>query len=94
MRETSAAVGDKFWSAVGARFGGRCTGLFPVELIIGCVLFIGALRRTRLPLPSRVFEIFCAMAAAFKENMTPATSTAFFVALIQSSQTLTTVLRT
>jgi hypothetical protein len=53
IRDASAEVGDRFWSAVGARFGGGRTGLFAVELAMGGVLFVGAGRRTRLPLPSR-----------------------------------------
>jgi hypothetical protein len=82
MRETSFEVGEWFWSAVGARFGGRRVGLFAGELIIGGVLLIGAVPRTRLPLPSRVLEIVCARAAALEQNTTPAISTTFFVALI------------
>jgi hypothetical protein len=50
---------------------------------MGGVLFIGTLRRTRLPFPSRVFEILvCAMAPALKQNTTPAVRTAFVIALI------------
>jgi hypothetical protein len=82
MRETSAEVGDKFWSAVGATFGARGTGLFAVELIMGGALFIGALLRTRLPLRSRVFEMVCAMAAALKQNTKSTVRTAFVIALI------------
>jgi hypothetical protein len=82
MRETSFEVGETFWSAVGARFGGRRAGLFAVELIIAGVLFMGAVRRTRLPLPSRVLEIVCAMAAALEQNTTPAISMTFLIALI------------
>ena len=82
IRETSAEVGDKFWSAVGATFGARLAGLFAVELIMGGALFIGAVLRTRLPLRSRVFETFCAMAVALKQSTTPAVSTALVNALI------------
>jgi hypothetical protein len=57
--------------------------LFAVELIMGWVLFIGAVLRTRLPWRSRVFETFCAMAVAAKQNTTPAVSTAFLIALIK-----------
>jgi hypothetical protein len=50
---------------------------------MGGVLFIGTLRRTRLPFPSRVFEILvCAIAAALKENATPAVRTTFVIAFI------------
>jgi hypothetical protein len=42
IRETSAEVGDKFWSAVGAEFGGRTAGLFAVELTMDGALFIGS----------------------------------------------------
>jgi hypothetical protein len=82
MRETSAEVGETFWSAVGATFGGRTAGLFAVELIMGGALFIGALLRTRLPLRSRVFEMVCAMAAALKQNTKGTVRTAFVIALI------------
>jgi hypothetical protein len=45
---------------------------------MGGALLIGALRRTRLPFPSRLFEILvCAMATALKQNATPAVRTAF-----------------
>ena len=50
---------------------------------MGGVLFIGTLRRTRLPFPSRMFEILvCAMAAALKENATHAVRTTFVIAFI------------
>jgi hypothetical protein len=50
---------------------------------MGGVLFIGTLRRTRLPFPSRVFEILvCAMAPALKQNTTPAVRTTFVIAFI------------
>ena len=75
IRETS--------SEVGARFGTRRGGLFADELIMGGVPLVGSLRRTRLPFPSRVFEILvCAMAAALKQNTKPAVSTVFVIALI------------
>lgn len=75
MRETSSAVGDRFCT--------RRPGLLALELIMDGALFIGALRRTRLPFPSRVFEtLFCAMAAALKQNTTPAVRMAFVIALI------------
>src|SRR3981189_3822159 len=77
IREISAAVGDRFFTRRG--------GLFSVELIIGGVLFIGTLRRTRLPFPSRMFEILvCAIAPALKQNTTPAVRTAFVIALVPS----------
>ena len=63
IREISSAVGDRFFTRRG--------GLFSVELIIGGVLFIGTLRRTRLPFPSRMFEILvCAMTPALEQNTT------------------------
>jgi hypothetical protein len=50
---------------------------------MGGVLFIGTLRRTRLPFPSRVFEILvCAIAPAVKQNTTPAVRTTFVIAFI------------
>jgi hypothetical protein len=58
-------------------------GLFAVEFVMGWVLFIGALGRTRLPFLSRVFEILvCARTAALKQNTKPAVRTAFVFALI------------
>jgi hypothetical protein len=75
IRETSSEVGDRFCT--------RRAGLFVVELIMGCVLFIGMLRRTRLPFPSRVFAIVvCAMAAALKQNNKPNVRTALVIALM------------
>jgi hypothetical protein len=50
---------------------------------MGGVLLVGSLRRTRLPFPSRMFDILvCAMAAALKQNTKPAVRTAFVIALI------------
>jgi hypothetical protein len=66
-------------------FGGRRAGLFAGELIIGGVLLVGAVRRTRLPLPSRVLEIVCA-SAALEQNTTPAITPTFPIALIQGLQ--------
>jgi hypothetical protein len=76
--------------AIGAGFGdpGVGVGLFAVELIIGGVALIGAVRRTRLPLPSRVLEIVCAMAAALEQNTTPAINTAFVIVLIALSKNI------
>jgi hypothetical protein len=65
--------------------------LFAVELIMGGALFIGTLRRTRLPFLSRALDMEtfdCAMAAALKQNTTPAVRTAFVIALSRSFATM------